>query len=1427
MSSKLTCLVSLAFVLCSVWTIPAEAADANLMGWWKLDGDGLDASGNGRNGTLAGDAHYEAGYAGQALALDGDADYFTVTGWKGLLSVYPVTVTAWVKTTASGDATMVYWGRNASPRRVDFRLGAGRLRVEHGSGNIQGDTSLNDDQWHHVALTMPAAAEISYPYVKLYRDGVDDTRDTSDPDAFNLVDDAANVDVTFGYRVPNGDRYFAGLLDEVRIYDRELSGPEIRDLATLGYLASPHSPSPGDGAKIEDTWGALAWTAGPLATSHDVYFSTSFDDVSNRAEAAFVGSLGTNSQPIGFSGFPAPDGLVPGTTYYWRVDEISDTHADSPWEGDVWSFWIPPVTAYDPVPGDGESAEPVDTDLSWSLGLKGILHAVYFGTDRDQVANAVGAPPHVGTTYDPGPLANATTYYWRVDTFNSAQWTPGPVWTFRTIPTISIADPNLVGWWRFDEGRGTKAIDWSGQGNHGTLIGPAWTVSSKYGDAALDFTGGGYVAIQNLSYNATDLTEVTVCAWIRTSSAGDQYIVSFDRDSYWRLEINGSGGDSGQVGWDVMTSSGQVDYGSVSRVDDGTWRHVCGVFDRGLLTIYIDGRPEPSTTGGSTFGSTNTRFGFIGANSEATTFDGSRGTGSPVSGEVDDVRIYHKALTQAEIRQVMLRPDLTSAWAMSPADGSTASVDDIKPLGWSPGDTAARHDVYFGTDAQAVANAAVSDTTGIYRGRQTATGYTPPETLEYLRTYYWRIDEVEADDTTIHKGDVWSFILGDYIVIDNFEEYSDYQPDEIWRTWVDGFGTTTNGAGVGYPEPLDFAAGEHYAETSIVHSGRQAMPYFYNNSVGYSEAKMTLSSSRDWTRQGVKALSLWFQGHPESVGSFTEGPAGTYTMTATGADIWGTADQFHFAFMQLSGPGAIVAKVERVLNTDVWAKAGVMIRQTLDAGSVHGMMVVTPAQGVAFQRRTTADATSVGTTIAGIPAPQWVKIERDVTGNITASYSADGVSWTQVGTELITMTTPVYIGLALTSHDNTETCEAVFSNVQVTGAAGQWSHQDIGILSNDPERMYVAISGANGVTGTVYHDDPLAARMGVWTEWNIDLKEFSNRGVNLANVASIAIGFGDRNNPQAGGSGKMYFDDIRLYRPRCVALLAQPAADLNNDCAVDRADIEIMADNWLIGAYDVTAVAPSNANLDAHYQFDGNLLDSSGNNYNGDPCGVVAYAAGVAGQALELRGTSGSSFVNVAGYPGVVGTQSRTVSAWIKTHLTGEIASWGQNVAGQKWIFRVQESNGVIGAIRIEVNGGYIVGSTDVRDEQWHHVAAILIDDGSPNVTEVMLYVDGVLEVVSDLLDGPINTAGDGVLRIGEAPWHTRPFTGQIDDLRIYSRVLSQGELASLAGVSEGATLRQPLLPTAAVVDLDGDERIDFKDFALLANQWLTEQLWP
>jgi hypothetical protein len=282
-------------------------------------------------------------------------------------------------------------------------------------------------------------------------------------------------------------------------------------------------------------------------------------------------------------------------------------------------------------------------------------------------------------------------------------------------------------------------------------------------------------------------------------------------------------------------------------------------------------------------------------------------------------------------------------------------------------------------------------------------------------------------------------------------------------------------------------------------------------------------------------LSLWFRGYPASVGSYVEGPAGTYTMTGSGTDIWGNADEFHFAYKILTGVGSIVAKVESVDNTNPWAKAGVMIRETLDPGSVHATMVVTPAQGISFQRRTVTDDVSSDTTTGEIVAPYWVKIERDLAGNFTASHSTNGTAWEMQGTwENIQMSSNVYIGLAVTSHDAALTCQAVFTNVTITGTVGpQWTNQDIGITSNDAEPLYVVVSNSTGTPAIVVNDDPAASQIDTWTEWVIPLQALADQGINLTNVDRIAIGLGTKGNMTTpGGAGKMYIDDISLYRPR-------------------------------------------------------------------------------------------------------------------------------------------------------------------------------------------------------------------------------------------------------------------------------------------------------
>ena len=200
-------------------------------------------------------------------------------------------------------------------------------------------------------------------------------------------------------------------------------------------------PIPADGALHEDTWVNLSWSPGRLAVSHDVYLGDNFDDVDSGAEGTFVGNQEPTFYVAGFPGFAIPEGLVPGETYYWRVDEVNDSEPNSPWKGDVWSFSIPPKTAYLPEPADGAEAIDINSDLSWTGGFGVKLHTVYFGDNFDDVSNAAGGLAQGTATYNPGTLELAKTYYWRVDEFDIIDTYKGDVWSFTTEGAVEAVDP--------------------------------------------------------------------------------------------------------------------------------------------------------------------------------------------------------------------------------------------------------------------------------------------------------------------------------------------------------------------------------------------------------------------------------------------------------------------------------------------------------------------------------------------------------------------------------------------------------------------------------------------------------------------------------------------------------------------------------------------------------------------------------------------------------------------------------------------------------------------------------------------------------------------------------------------------------------------------------------------------------------------------
>ena len=190
----------------------------------------------------------------------------------------------------------------------------------------------------------------------------------------------------------------------------------------------------------------------------------------------------------------------------------------------------------------------------------------------------------------------------------------------------------------------------------------------------------------------------------------------------------------------------------------------------------------------------------------------------------------------------------------SPASGTPHAIQDLT-LQWIAGEEATDHDVYFGEDAKAVVDAD-SKTAGIYRGRQKAdaTSYDPG-TLDWGKTYYWRVDEINtASAESPWKGVVWSFTTADFLLVEDFESYTDDEGSRIYETWIDGW-TNNTGSTVGNAQAP-------FAERKIVHEGSQSMPLDYNNANApfYSEAEQTWSTPQNWTANNMDTLTVYFRG---------------------------------------------------------------------------------------------------------------------------------------------------------------------------------------------------------------------------------------------------------------------------------------------------------------------------------------------------------------------------------------------------------------------------------------------------------------------------------------------------------------------------------------------------------------------------------------
>jgi len=412
---------------------------ANLIGWWRFDeGSGntaSDASGNGHHGTLLGDPQWVVGRIGGALEFNGADSMIDIPYSSEMTPTGGTTMAAWVFPTDTSRSCIVgqYEGYGMA-----LMTGLQLKSVVWGADWVLSDVTIPEQEWSHVAMTWDVAG--SERMIFLNGETVGQRGDAAVPNVQNNM----GIGLWIGWPASWGDDSFMGILDDVQIHDLVLTEDEIKIIIKGQGYPYALGPNPKDGALHEATWVTLGWSAGDYAVSHDVYLGDNYDEVSTATPDSdvFRGNQTTTFYVAGFPGFAYPDGLVPGTTYYWRIDEVNDVDPNSPWKGPVWSFSIPSKTAYYPNPADGaESVGPDDVTLSWTAGFGSKLHTVYFGDNFDDVNNAAGGAPGGLTIHKPGPLEREKVYYWRVDEFDAVATYKGDVWSFTTPGAVGHPQP--------------------------------------------------------------------------------------------------------------------------------------------------------------------------------------------------------------------------------------------------------------------------------------------------------------------------------------------------------------------------------------------------------------------------------------------------------------------------------------------------------------------------------------------------------------------------------------------------------------------------------------------------------------------------------------------------------------------------------------------------------------------------------------------------------------------------------------------------------------------------------------------------------------------------------------------------------------------------------------------------------------------------
>jgi len=758
--------------------------------------------------------------------------------------------------------------------------------------------------------------------------------------------------------------------------------------------------------------------------------------------------------------------------------------------------------------------------------------------------------------------------------------------------------------------------------------------------------------------------------------------------------------------------------------------------------------------------------------------------------------VFNTALTDEQIQRVSewlqayvgVKAKIAASGS-SPADGAVdVSRDTI--LGWTPVATAVQRDVYFGTFFQDVNNADSSDPMNVLVSQgQNATTYDPGR-LEFGRTYYWRIDEVNgAPDNTVFKGDVWGFTVEQlaYPIV-NVVATSDAVSDE-----GAGPANTVNGSGLGGEDQhsvesndmwVAAPAGEEPVSITFqfdrVHKLHELLIWNYNVQfellLGFGIKTATVEYSvdgTDWTILGECEIAQATASPTYTANTTVDfgGVAARY-VRLTVVSGYGLAGKFGLSEVRFLSIPVHASKPDPAAGTtDVSVDTSLGWRAGREA-AVHDVHL-----GTDLNALTLIDSVADSTLNPGpldLATTYYWRV--DEVNEVEAVSTWEGESWRFATQEYIivddfesyndednliyevwidgwtneTGSTVGYLEAPFAErsvvHSGVQSMPLFYDNIgggiseaNFTFTQPQdWTLYGIkGLLLwfyGDPDntsvQLYVKINNVK----VAYDGDADNLLRKPWQLWYIDLTD-----LNVSSVTELTIGL------EGNGTGHLFIDDVMLT-------------------PYDRQQI--------------SPVEPDPANLVAHLAFDGDTSDSTGA-HPGTATGTPDFMTGKIGQAISLNGTG--EYVELTGYQGVLGTSAVTVAAWINTTstATGAVIGWGPNVGGQRFGFRVD-----LGRLRFEHHAGNVQGGSIVNDGAWHHVAVTVRANATASYPDVTLWLDGQDDTLPTVdLDPPLDLTADLDVRIGSRPASDdRFFMGEIDELYLYDRALSQAEIAYLAG---------------------------------------------